>query len=458
MNRGGFTKVLVANRGAAAARVIRALNELGIASVAIYSEADAAAPYLAAATEAHGVGPAPARESYLDQSRILAIAAATGVDAIHPGYGFLSENAAFARAVEAAGLVFIGPSPRWIEAMGEKTEARALMSRHGLPVSAGSGLLDPSTNVDAVARAIGFPILVKPAAGGGGIGMIVARDEASLGKAVARARSMATRSFGNGQLYLERYLDRPRHIEFQVLGDRHGAVRHLFERDCSLQRRHQKVMEEAPAPGLTRTELDDMAETATRVLAALGYDNIGTVEMLRAEAGGFAFLEMNTRLQVEHAVTEMVTGIDLVQGQIRSAAGEPLTDILPAEIRLDGHALEARIYAEDPETFMPSPGPLRRFRLCPPGPGLRVETGYAEGGEVHALLRPHAGEGDRPRADPRRGARSPCRRARLDRDRGRQDEHPVLPESPPACRLPAGRRSHRACRRDRRVTRPRRTR
>ncbi|WP_375460047.1 acetyl/propionyl/methylcrotonyl-CoA carboxylase subunit alpha [uncultured Enterovirga sp.] len=388
MNRGGFDKVLVANRGAAAARVIRALNELGIASVAIYSEADSGAPYLAAASEAHCVGPPPARESYLDQARILAVAAATGAGAIHPGYGFLSENAAFARGVEAAGLVFIGPSPRWIEAMGEKTEARALMGRHGLPVAAGSGLLDPSTDVEAAARAIGFPVLVKPAAGGGGIGMIVARDEAGLGKAVARARSMATRSFGNGHLYLERYLDRPRHIEFQVLGDRHGAVRHLFERDCSLQRRHQKVVEEAPAPGLTRTELDGMAETVTRVLAAIGYDNIGTVEMLRAEEGGFAFLEMNTRLQVEHAVTEMVTGLDLVKGQIRSAAGEVLADILPAEIRLDGHAVEARIYAEDPDTFMPSPGPLRRFRLCEPVQGIRVETGYAEGGEVTPFYDP----------------------------------------------------------------------
>lgn len=383
-----FRKVLIANRGAVAARVIRALDALGMRSVAIYSEADAAAPYLAAAGEAVCVGPAPARESYLDGRRIVAAAKACGADAVHPGYGFLSENAGFARSVEAAGMSFIGPSPHWIDTMGHKTGARTLMQAHGMPVAAGSGLIDAGTDIAAVARGVGFPVLVKPAAGGGGIGMIVAADEAGLLKAVDRARSMAARSFGNAQIYLERYLSRPRHIEFQVLGDRHGAVRHLFERDCSLQRRHQKVVEEAPAPALPRKPLDEMADVVTRILAGIGYDNLGTIEMLRGQDGTFSFLEMNTRLQVEHAVTEMVTGIDLVQAQIRSAMGERLADILPDVIPLTGHAVEARIYAEDPATFMPSPGRLDRFRPCPTDSGLRVETGYAEGGEVTPFYDP----------------------------------------------------------------------
>src|SRR5207253_3413506 len=281
-----------------------------------------------------------------------------------------------------AGVRFIGPSPRWIEAMGHKTRAREIAARHGLPLAQGSGVLpaDPQAVVEA-ARRIGFPVLVKPAGGGGGIGMLPARDESQLAEAVSRARSMAQRGFANAEVYLERLLERPRHIEFQVLADRHGAVAHLFERDCSVQRRHQKVIEEARAPGLARAELDAVGATVVRMLADIGYDNIGTVEMLRGADGSFNFLEMNTRLQVEHGVTEEVTGVDLVQAQIRSAAGERLAEILPRAIEARGHAIQARVYAEDPKRFLPSPGRLTVFRP-PQQTGVRVETGYAEGRDV----------------------------------------------------------------------------
>ncbi len=375
-----FRSVLVANRGAVAARVIRAVKALGLRAIAVHSEADAGAPYLAEADAVHAIGPAPARDSYLNQDRLLEVARAAGAEALHPGYGFLSENAGFARRVVAAGLTFIGPSPRWLAAMGEKTEARALMAQHGLPVAAGSGLLPDDTEaVLAAARGIGFPVLVKPAAGGGGIGMLAAADEAALLAAVERARALAGRSFGDAGVYLERLVERPRHVEFQVLGDQHGQVRHVFERDCSVQRRHQKVLEETPAPGLPRDRAGAMAAQAAAVLAQLGYDNIGTVEMLLGADGRFTFLEMNTRLQVEHGVTEMATGLDLVAAMIRLAGGARLEQVLPADITLNGHAIEARVYAENPVNFYPSPGPLTRFRPPPATPGLRVETGYAEG-------------------------------------------------------------------------------
>lgn len=384
-----FNSILVANRGAVAARIIRACTALRIRSVAVYSEADATLPYLAQADEAHLIGPGPPRESYLDQDRLLGVAAERHVDAVHPGYGFLSENAGFAARVEAAGLVFIGPRASLIETMGEKTHARALMAARGLPVAAGSAILgDDPAEAAAAAASIGYPVLVKPAGGGGGIGMLAAATEAELHRAIERARSAAGRSFGNAQVYLERLLVRPRHIEFQILGDRHGAVRSLFERDCSLQRRHQKIIEESPAPGLDRPELDAMAALAADVLRDLGYDNIGTVEMLRAADGSFSFLEVNTRLQVEHAVTEMVTGVDLVVAMIRAAAGERLGAILPSSIPQTGHAIEARVYAEDPRSFFPSPGPLSRFHPPPTSATLRVETGYGEGCTVTPLYDP----------------------------------------------------------------------
>ncbi|HXF65718.1 MAG TPA: biotin carboxylase N-terminal domain-containing protein [Burkholderiales bacterium] len=377
-----FNKVLVANRGAVAARVLRALNALGIRSVAVYSEADAGAPYLELAGETRALGPAAPRESYLNQERLLEVLRATHADALHPGYGFLSENAQFARRVEAAGACFIGPSARFIELMGHKTRARQVAADRGMPVTPGSEVLaaDPEA-VAAAARAVGFPLLVKPAGGGGGIGMLAARSEAELATAVERARSMAARGFGNAEVYLERLVERPRHVEIQVLGDRHGAAAHLFERDCSTQRRNQKLIEEAPAPALARAQVERLAERVAAVVRELGYDNIGTVEMLMDGDGSFGFLEMNTRLQVEHAVTEEVTGVDLVESQIRAAAGERLAAILPPRLEVRGHAIQARVCAEDPRNFFPSPGRLKVFRP-PQGAKVRVETGYAEGREV----------------------------------------------------------------------------
>ena len=377
-----FNKIVVANRGAVAARVLRALNEMGIRSVAVYSEADAAAPYLEMAGEAHAIGPAPARASYLDQNALIEVLRKSHADGLHPGYGFLSENAAFAQRVTETGARFIGPSPRWIELMGHKTRARELAAGHGMPMAKGSGVLPAdSTAILAAARAIGFPVLVKPAGGGGGIGMLPVKDEGELIAAVERSRSMADRGFGNAEVYLERLIERPRHVEFQVLGDAHGNAAHLFERDCSTQRRNQKVIEEAPAPRLARATAGALAERIAEIMRRLGYDNIGTVEMLMGADGSFSFLEMNTRLQVEHGVTEEVTCVDLVKAQIRSAAGDRLSDILPARIEMKGHAIQARIYAEDPRNFFPSPGELKVFRP-PHDPRVRIETGYAEGRDV----------------------------------------------------------------------------
>ncbi len=383
-----FRKVLVANRGAVAARVLRALNELDIRSVAVYSEADAHAPYLEMSSEAYSVGAAPARESYLNHESILAVLEQARCDGLHPGYGFLAENAEFVAKVNDRGARFIGPSPRWIEAMGHKTRARSLAAEHGLPTARGSAVLpvEPEA-IKAAARAIGYPVLVKPAGGGGGIGMLPARDETELVAAVERSSSLAARGFGNAEVYLERLVERPRHVEFQVLGDAHGNLRHLFERDCSVQRRHQKIIEEAPAPNLPRDHARAMAERAAATLRDLGYDNIGTVEMLLDAEGEFSFLEMNTRLQVEHGVTEEVTGVDLVKAMIRAAAGERLAEILPERIEVNGHSIQARVYAEDPKNFFPSPGKLAVFRP-PQDPAVRIETGYAEGREVTPFYDP----------------------------------------------------------------------
>ena len=377
-----FDRVIVANRGAVAARVLRALNAMRIHSIAVYSEADAGAPYLELANETHAIGPASPRESYLNQEALLEIFRRSRADAMHPGYGFLSENSGFATRVESAGTRFIGPAPRWIEAMGHKTRARALAREYGLPVGSGSDILPADKDiVAAAARRIGFPVLVKPAAGGGGIGMLPAYNESQLAEAVERSRSMAQRGFANAEVYLEKLLERPRHIEFQVLGDQFGSVRHLFERDCSVQRRHQKVIEEAPAPLVERNQIERLADSVAAILQKMGYDNIGTVEMLMGADGSFSFLEMNTRLQVEHGVTEEVTGVDLVQAQIRSAAGERLETILPERIEINGHAIQARVYAEDPKRFFPSPGKLKVYRP-PMDPGVRIETGYVEGRDV----------------------------------------------------------------------------
>ena len=383
-----FDKVLVANRGAVAARILRALYALNIRSVAVYSEADARAPYLEMSSEAHPIGAAPARDSYLNQDALLALLKQTGADGLHPGYGFLAEHAEFARKVEDLGVKFIGPSPRWIEAMGHKTKARELAQEYGMPMAKGSDILPAEPEaIKAAARAIGFPVLVKPAGGGGGIGMLPAKNETELIAAVEKSSALAQRGFGNAEVYLERLVERPRHVEFQVLGDSHGAARHLFERDCSVQRRHQKIIEESPAPNIARAHAEAMAERIGAIMRSMGYDNIGTVEMLMNADGEFSFLEMNTRLQVEHGVTEEVTGIDLVEAMIRCAAGERLADVLPKEPKVDGPAIQARVYAEDPKNFFPSPGRLNVFRP-PIDKSIRIETGYAEGRDVTPFYDP----------------------------------------------------------------------
>ena len=393
-----FEKVVVANRGAAAARIIRALDGLGVKSVALYSEADENAPYLAAAGEAHCIGRAAPAESYLDQDAILDVVKRTGADGLHPGYGFLAENHEFAARVEASDCRFIGPAPRWLEAMGHKTRARDMMKERGMPMGSSSDVLRDDEAALAAAEEIGFPVLIKPAGGGGGIGMLPARDGEQLVKMLKRARSMAERSFGTAEVYLERLLEQPRHIEFQMVADEHGNARHLFERDCSVQRRHQKVIEEAPAPALAREVVVRPADSAAGILTRMGYNNIGTVETLYDGDGGFNFLEMNTRLQVEHGVTEEITGIDIVAAQMKSAYGHRLDDILPEDVEVSGHSIQARVYAEDPIKFLPSPGPLQVFRP-PQGDGIRVDTGFAEGGTITPYYDPliakvivHAGD------------------------------------------------------------------
>jgi acetyl-CoA carboxylase biotin carboxylase subunit len=377
-----FNKVMVANRGAVAARVLRALNEMGIRTVAVYSDADRHAPWLEWSSEAHHIGLAPARDSYLNQDTLIALLKRTGADGVHPGYGFLAENAGFARRITDMDAIFIGPSARWIEDMGHKTRARALAKDYGLPVGPGTDVLSGGTDaIVAAARRIGYPLLVKPAGGGGGIGMLTAHNETELVAAVEKSASLAQRSFANAEVYLERLVEKPRHVELQIIADNYGNCTHLFERDCSVQRRHQKVIEEAPGPGIPRTTVDTLGADIAEKLGAAGYNNIGTVEMLMDRDGAFSFLEMNTRLQVEHGVTEEVTGIDIVKSQVRLAAGEKLADVMPKPPALDGHAIEARVYAEDPRRFFPSPGKLETFRP-PVSAGVRVETGYREGLDV----------------------------------------------------------------------------
>lgn len=377
-----FHKVIVANRGAVAARVLRALSEMNIRAVAVYSDADRHAPWLEWSSEAYHIGPAPARDSYLNQEALLGVLKQSGADGVHPGYGFLAENAAFARRITDTGAVFIGPSPRWIEDMGHKTRARELAKEYGLPVGAGTDVLPAEhAAIVAAARRIGFPLIVKPAGGGGGIGMLIARNETELVAAVDKAASQAQRSFSNADVYLERLVERPRHVELQIVADNFGSCTHLFERDCSVQRRHQKVIEEAPGPSISRATIGVVSDDIAAKLGSAGYNNIGTVEMLMDADGRYSFLEMNTRLQVEHGVTEEVTGVDIVKTQMRLAADEKLGDVLPNVPKIDGHAIEARVYAEDPRRFFPSPGKLEVFRP-PATPDVRVETGYREGLEV----------------------------------------------------------------------------
>jgi len=372
-----FGKILIANRGEIALRVQRACRELGIPTVAVHSTADADAMHVRLSDESVCIGPPAARDSYLNMASILSAAHVTGADAIHPGYGFLSENANFAEMVEAHGLTFIGPSPDHIRMMGDKITAKAAMAGLGVPLVPGSeGALPDLETAREVAASVGYPVLIKAAAGGGGRGMKVAEDADALEEAWRVARTEARAAFGNDEVYLEKYLDRPRHIELQMLADNHGEVVHLGERDCSLQRRHQKVLEEAGSPALTAAQRDAIGATATAALKKLGYRNTGTLEFLYQD-GSFSFIEMNTRLQVEHPVTEMVTGVDLVREQIRIAAGEPL-GYAQKEIKFYGHAIECRVNAEDPETFMPTPGRVQAFH-APGGLGVRVDSALYAG-------------------------------------------------------------------------------
>jgi acetyl-CoA carboxylase biotin carboxylase subunit len=377
-----FTKVLVANRGEIARRVLRACRAVGAATVAVYSEADRDAPHVREADEAVLVGPPPPAQSYLAIDRIVEAARRTGAAAVHPGYGFLSENWRFAEAVAAAGLTFIGPPVEAIRAMGDKTEARRRMAAAGVPLVPGSpGPVADAAEAARVAEAIGFPVILKAAGGGGGIGMARVGTPADLAGAFATAARRARTAFGTDVLYVERYLDRPRHVEAQVFGDRHGGLVHLHERECSIQRRHQKLVEEAPAPALPGGVKARLLEAAVRGASAIGYVNAGTMEFLVDAAGDVFFLEMNTRLQVEHPVTEEALGVDLVVAQLRVAAGEPLP-WTQAALRPRRAAVECRVYAEDPErNFLPSPGTVTGLVL-PSGEGIRIESGIEVGSAV----------------------------------------------------------------------------
>jgi acetyl-CoA carboxylase biotin carboxylase subunit len=380
--------VLVANRGEIARRVIRTARRMGIRAVAVYSDADADLPYVSEADQAVHIGPAQPARSYLDAAAILAAAAKTGAAAVHPGYGFLAENADFAAQVLAAGLTWVGPSPEAIEQMGDKIRARNLMERAGVPVSPGTRepVADVATAVLAAER-VGYPVMVKAAAGGGGIGMGAAADEAALRQAFETARSRAERFFGSPAILLERFVERARHVEVQILGLADGRVIALGERDCSVQRRHQKVAEETPSPGVDAALRERMLAAAVQAGEAVGYRGAGTVECLvDADAGSFVFLEMNTRLQVEHPVTELVTGIDLVEQQFRIAAGEP-PSFDPASVTPEGHAIELRVYAEDPVRFLPGPGAITEWEE-PAGHGVRVDAGYQAGNTVTPFYDP----------------------------------------------------------------------
>jgi len=373
--------VLIANRGEIAVRVARACRELGIRSVAVFSEADRNALHVRLSDEAYPCGPAPAAQSYLNVPRLLEIARASGAQAVHPGYGFLSENADFARACAAAGLVFIGPSPETIEAMGDKVASRALMQAAGVPIVPGSTAKLSDDDAVAYALEIGLPVMVKASAGGGGRGMRFVNDEAGLRAAIARARSEAKSGFGDDAIYVEKAVEAPRHVEVQVLGDAHGHVIHLFERECSVQRRHQKVIEEAPANRMTPGLREKMGRAAVAAARAVGYRGAGTVEFLVDADSDFYFLEMNTRVQVEHPVTEAITNVDIVKTGIRIAAGEPL-GIAQADVGINGWAIECRIYAEDPDKgFLPSPGEITAFTPAA-GPGVRDDSGVASGDKV----------------------------------------------------------------------------
>lgn len=377
-----FKKILIANRGEIALRVMRTAREMGIATVAVYSDADRNAPFARFADESVYIGPPPSNQSYLQIPKIIQACKDTGAEAVHPGYGFLSENAHFARALKQAGITLIGPSPEAMEVMGSKLAAKAAVKDFGIPLVPGTD--EAIADVDQalrIAKEIGFPILIKASAGGGGKGMRIVEDEASLEEQMKRAISEAESSFGDGSVFIERYVDQPRHIEVQVMADKHGNIVHLFERECSIQRRHQKVVEEAPSSVLTPELREKMGQSACDVARACNYVGAGTVEFLLDGKLNYYFLEMNTRLQVEHPVTEMITGVDLVREQINVAWGEPLS-MRQDELKIHGHALELRVYAEDPlNDFLPDIGRLKRYKR-PEGAGIRVDDGYEEGMDI----------------------------------------------------------------------------
>jgi acetyl/propionyl-CoA carboxylase alpha subunit len=383
-----FRSVLIANRGEIALRILRTVQALGLEAVVVYHAADAESPGVRAADRSVEItGPTPVA-AYLDGAQIIAAARQCGAGAIHPGYGFLSENAGFARSVAAAGISFVGPTPEAIDLMGDKVRARAFVAKHGFPVAPSAIEDDDPATFVARAGQVGFPLLIKPSAGGGGKGMRMVREAGALAEEVIGARREGERYFGDGRLYVERYVENPRHIEVQVLGDAHGNVVHLYERECSVQRRFQKIIEETPSPALTAEERQRICAAAAGIARAAGYRNAGTVEFIYGK-GEFYFLEMNTRLQVEHPVTEMVTGIDLVREQLRVAAGEPL-GFAQSDIRVDGHAMEFRIYAESPARgFVPTTGPILKLRLPK---GARVDSGITEGVAVTAAFDPMLGK------------------------------------------------------------------
>ncbi|HUI64886.1 MAG TPA: acetyl-CoA carboxylase biotin carboxylase subunit [Bacteroidota bacterium] len=382
MSRRNIRKILIANRGEIALRIIRTCKEMGIKTVSVYSEADRTAPHVFASDEACCIGPPPSRESYLVIERIIESALRTGAEAIHPGYGFLSENPGFARAVRESGLLFVGPSPEAIASMGDKTSARTLARKAGVPTVPGTeGTVSDVAEARAFSRQCGYPVLIKAAAGGGGKGMRIVTEEHDLPAALNAARSEAKSSFGDDRVYVEKYFQSPRHIEIQIVADARGNTIHLGERECSIQRRHQKVIEESPSVAVNESLRDRMGETAIRVAKACGYENAGTVEFLADGEGEFYFLEMNTRLQVEHPVTEFRTGLDLVALQIRIAGGEDLP-LRQHQVRFSGHAIECRICAEDvTNDFLPSTGTISHLKP-PSGPGIREDRGVDQGGEI----------------------------------------------------------------------------
>ncbi len=385
-----FQRVLIANRGEIAARIARTLKAMGIHSIAVFSEADRGAPHTLIADEAHLLGPSHVSESYLNIAKILEIAKETGADAIHPGYGLLSENSEFVAQIEAAGIKFIGPKSETMQLMGDKAQARAFAIKAGVPVVPGSdGPVTTDEDAIKIAEQLGYPVLVKASAGGGGIGMNLAKNEKSLIKGIQQSQRRAQSAFGNPEFYIEKFITNPRHIEVQVFGDTHGNVVHLFERECTIQRRHQKVIEEAPSPTMLRHEglRERMTAAAVALTRAADYVNAGTIEFIVDDAGNFYFIEMNTRLQVEHTITEMITGTDLVEWQLKVAAGLPLP-LTQDDLHITGHSFECRIYAENPaKIFMPAPGTIGDY-VEPSGVGVRVDSGVKANWEVTPFYDP----------------------------------------------------------------------